>query len=207
MKVLIVTDPLCSWCWGMAPAVEEAIQSLAGDVEFDLMLGGINPQSTRPVGDYGRRLLNHIWREVAATTGQQFAFALPEGIVYNSLRPCLAVAGLRRTLGRPPFGYLHRLQQLLFVESRDVTDPALLTATADELGLPGAAVGQALADADLAAELRSEFDRARSYGTHAMPSVVVELAGQRELLAGGYVDAAMLESVVRARLERHRRPG
>lgn len=207
MKVLIVTDPLCSWCWGMAPAVEEAMQGLAADVEFDLLLGGINLHATRPVGDYGRGLLNHIWREVAATTGQQFGFALPHGMVYNSLRPCLAVAGVRRALGRPPFGYLHRLQQQLFVESCDVTDPTLLAATADELGLPGEAVREALADAGLAAELRAEFERARSYGTHAMPSVVVELDGRRELLAGGYADAAMLESLVRDRLARRCLPG
>lgn len=207
MKVLVVTDPLCSWCWGMAPAVEDAMQRLAGDVEFDLMLGGINLHSTRPVGDYGRRLLAHIWREVVATTGQQFGFVLPDGIVYNSRRACLAVAGVRRAIGRPPFGYLHRLQQQLFVEGRDITAPDLLVATADELGLPGRAVREAMADASLAAELEAEFDRARSYGTNAMPSVVVELDGERELLAGGYADGAMLESLVRGRLERYRQRG
>ena len=102
---------------------------------------------------------------------------------------------------------LRRRQQQLFVEGRDITAPDLLAATADELGLPGRAVREAMADAGLAAELEAEFDRARSYGTNAMPSVVVELDGERELLAGGYADGAMLESLVRGRLARHRQRG
>jgi len=200
MKVLVVTDPLCSWCWGMAPAVEEALGRLGDAVSFDLLLGGINVHSTLPVGDYGRRLLLRIWREVAATTEQQFGYVIPDGMVFNSTRPCLAVAGLRQELGRPPLGYLHRLQQRLFVEGQDITDPKVLTGTALELGLSTDVVAAALDDADLAAELVREFSDSRSYGTNALPSVLLEEDGERRLLAGGYADAPMLESLIRAQL-------
>lgn len=200
MKVLVVTDPLCSWCWGMAPAVEEALGRLGAAVTFDVLLGGINVHSTLPVGDYGRRLLLRIWREVAATTGQRFGYVIPDGMVFNSTRPCLAVAGLRRALGQPPLGYLHRLQQRLFVEGQDITDPETLTATATELGLSAEVVAAALDDTDLAAELAQEFSVSRSYGTNALPNVLIEDQGERRLLAGGYADAPMLESLIRARL-------
>jgi len=200
MKVLVVTDPLCSWCWGMAPAVEEAVARLGNAVSFDVLLGGINVHSTLPVGDYGHRLLLRIWREVAATTDQQFGYVIPDGMVYNSTRPCLAVAALRRALDRPPFGYLHRLQQRLFVEGQDITAPELLTATAAELGLSADIVAAGLDDPTLAAGLAREFSDSPSYGTNALPSVLVEDHGERRLLAGGYADAPMLESLIRARL-------
>lgn len=200
MKVLVVTDPLCSWCWGMSPAVEEASARLAGEVEFELLLGGINTRSTRPVGDYGRRLLRHIWREVRDTTGQSFSFNLPDGMVFNSTRPCLAVAALRRATGRAPFGYLHRLQQLLFMEARDITDPALLATAATEFGVDAGVIRDGLADPDLTAALQTEFDGARRYGTQALPNVLTERGGERTLLAGGYADADMLEALIRARL-------
>ncbi len=202
MTVLVVTDPLCSWCWGMSPAVEEAAARLAPEVRFDLLLGGINTTSTQPVGDYGRRLLLRIWREVQATTGQSFGFVVPDGLVYNSTLPCLAVAALRRETGRPPFGYLHRLQQLLFVEGRNTNDADLLAGTAVEFGVAAATVRRAFDDAALRDSLRAEFAGARVYGTQALPSVVVEVDGARSLLAGGYADADMLEALIRDRQAR-----
>jgi putative protein-disulfide isomerase len=199
-RLLVVTDPMCSWCWGMSSAVEGAAQTLAGDVAFDLLLGGINTSSTRPVGDYGGRLLMRIWRDVHATTGQAFSFRLPEGLVYNSTRACLAVAAVRRKTGKAPFGYLHRLQQLLFAEGRNTGDPELLARTAEEFGVPAAVVRAGLDDPRLQDQLRAEFAGARIYGTQALPNLLLEVDGRRRLLAGGYVDAAMLVSLVRGAL-------
>ena len=34
LKALIVTDPLCSWCWGMSPAVEEFVYSYGNPNSF-----------------------------------------------------------------------------------------------------------------------------------------------------------------------------
>lgn len=201
-SVIVVTDPLCSWCWGMAPAVEEASHQLAGEVTFELLLGGINTHATQPVGDYGARLLRHIWREVQATTGQAFSFVVPDGLVFNSTPACLAVAAVRRATGRPPFGYLHRLQQRLFVEARDITNPAVLADTAQEFDVRARVVHDGLADAALRASVRAEFEGARRYGTNALPSVLIEIAGERSLLAGGYADAAMLVGLIRGRTGR-----
>lgn len=205
VKVLVVTDPLCSWCWGMAAAVEEASARLADVADFGLLLGGINIRSTQPVGDYGRRHLLHIWRDVQATTGQSFGFVVPPGMVYNSLQPCLAVAAVRRSLGRPPFGYLHRLQQMLFVEGRDINQPRLLADTARDFAVPPDAVAHAMGDNGLRGDLSREFAAARSYGTQALPAVLVEDNGERRLLAGGYADADMLEALVRANGRAQRR--
>lgn len=202
MKVVVVTDPLCSWCWGMAPAVEVAADRLGDAVTFDLLLGGINTHATQPMGGYGRRLLRRIWDEVAATTGQRFGPGPPEPFCYNSTRPCLALAGLRRATGRPPFGLLHRLQQRFFVEGQDITAISVLAATAGEFGYREAALRRDLEDPALLAALRAEFDGARGYGTQALPSLLIETpgcqGGERRLLAGGYVDAETLEAMVRS---------
>jgi putative protein-disulfide isomerase len=198
--VIVVTDPLCSWCWGISAAVEEAAARLAGEVAFDILLGGINTHGTQPIGDYGRRYLAHIWREVKATTGQPFAFIVPDGMIYNSTLPCLAIAAVRRETGRSPFGFLHRLQQLFFAQGVDINDATLLARTAEEFGVPAPVLREGLADPELLAGLQAEFENSRIYGTQALPSLLVEQAGERRLLAGGYADAATLEAMVRARL-------
>jgi putative protein-disulfide isomerase len=199
-RVVVVTDPLCSWCWGISAAVEEAAARLAGAADFEILLGGINIHGTQPIGDYGRRYLMHVWREVHATTGQPFAFMVPDGLVYNSTLPCLAVAAVRRATGRPPFGYLHRLQQLFFAQGMDTTDLTLLARTAEDFGVAADALRAGCADPALLEAVRVEFGSCRSYGTQALPNLLIDARGNRRLLAGGYADAATIEAMVRARL-------
>ena len=196
-RVLIVTDPMCSWCWGMSEAVEKASVELRDDVEFDILLGGINTHGTQTIGEFGERHLLSIWREVHATTGQEFGFRLPASFVYNSTLPCIAVEALRRFIQRPPFGYLHRLQQCLFVQGLNINDRLLLRQVALEFGMVKVEFDAALEDRELHDLVSAQFESSRGYGTNALPSVVVESDDDRRLLLGGYADAEMLVAQIR----------
>lgn len=197
-RVILVTDPMCSWCWGMAAAVEEAAHALADEVPFDLLLGGINTHGTQPIGEYGRRHLLHIWREVRATTGQDFGMVVPQGMIYNSTLACVAVEAVRRRHGRPPFGYLHRLQQCLFVEGRDISNADVLARVAEEFDWAAAEFLEALTSTELRSRVQSQFASSRSYGTNALPNVLIEQQGRRRLLFGGYADSATMIELIRA---------
>lgn len=199
-RLVLVTDPMCSWCWGMTRDVESAMATLADTVHFDFMLGGINPHSTLPVGDYGRRLLRKLWADVEATTGAPFSGRFPDSYIHNSTLPCLAIEAVREELDVVPFGFLHRLQEQFFIEARNINDLELLCATAGEFGWPDAVIRNGVNSERIRSRVQFQFDNARSYGTSALPSVLLENAGKLTLLAGGYVDAHMLCSLVQARL-------
>ncbi|MCB1683435.1 MAG: DsbA family protein, partial [Pseudomonadales bacterium] len=188
----------CSWCWGMSAAVEEAVHILTGEVAFDLLLGGINTHGSQPIGEYGRRHLLHIWREVRATTGQEFGMVVPRGLIYNSTLACIAIEAVRRRHGRPPFGFLHRLQQCLFVEGRDISRADVLARIAEEFEWPAAEFIEALNSTELHSRVKSQFASSRGYGTSALPSVLIEQQGRRRLLFGGYADSPTMIELIRA---------
>ena len=191
-KILIVTDPMCSWCWGMTPEVDRARAVLPE--AFDVLMGGINVHGTQPIGEFGREHLMGIWREVQATTGQAFGFKLPTPLIYNSTLPCIAVQAVRQVLGVPPFDYLHRLQARFFVEGVDINDLETLAATAQDCGVNAEAFLQAAGSEQVRAAVRFQMSTSRDFGTNALPSVLGEQGGKRRLLAGGYLDAeALLE--------------
>jgi protein-disulfide isomerase-like protein with CxxC motif len=184
----------------MAGAVEEAAHELRDEVEFDLLLGGINTHATQPLGEFGQRHLLKIWREVHATTGQEFGFRLPDDFVYNSTLPCIAIEAVRRCIQQPPFGYLHRLQQCLFAEGRNINDGQLLGEVAQDFGMTKDQLAAELADSDLQALVVEQFNSSRCYGTNALPNVLVQSTGNRSLLLGGYADSAMLVTLIRERV-------
>ena len=185
----------------MTPQIKIAAERLAGRVEFDLLLGGINTHGSQPIGDYGKRHLFKLWKEVHATTSQNFGFKLPESFVYNSTIPCIAVAAMSRCLGKPAFDYLHRLQQLFFLEGLDINQPGLLADAAQDCGWTRDGMVTALSDLNLREVVHFEFATSRSYGTNALPSVLWEGTGKRVLLAGGYVDADMLVQLIQTKLD------
>jgi protein-disulfide isomerase-like protein with CxxC motif len=176
----------------MAHEFRLAQERLAGRAAFDLMLGGINTHGTQPIGDYGKRFLMRLWREVAETTGQEFGFTLPEKYVHNSSLPCMAIEVVRETLGAPPFEYLHALQAEFFRHGRDINDIELLCDVAASIGVDPQRIRTRVYDPGLQERVRFQFDNANSFGTNALPSLLIERDGKLQLFAGGYVDAEML---------------
>ena len=196
LKVLFVTDPMCSWCWGMAADIERVRRSLGARVVFDLVMGGINTHGTQPVGAYGRSRILSLWEAVAATTGQPFGMTLPGSYVHNSTQSCVAVEAVRQATGEAPFGYLHDLQERFCCEGEDVTDIAVLRDRAAAHGVARSHFDALFSAPETLARVRFQFDIARSFGTQALPSVLIEQDGDTRLLAGGYVsDEVLLEQL------------
>jgi len=184
----------------MAGAVEEAAHVLRDEVTFELLLGGINTHGTQPIGEFGRRHLMKLWQEVHATTGQPFGFKLPDEFIYNSTLPCVAVEALRRRSGVAPFGFLHRLQQCLFEEGRNIGTSEVLDWAAGEFGWAPGEMGTELEDQILHRLVSDQFDSSRRYGTNALPNVVFEDENGRRLLFGGYADSGMMVHLIREAL-------
>lgn len=185
----------------MSTAVEEAAHHLRDEVAFELLLGGINTHATQPIGEFGRRHLLHLWREVSATTGAAFGYRLPDEFVYNSTLPCIALEALRRKTGTAPFGFLHRLQQCLFEEGRNTTTVEVLDWAAREFGWAPGELAAELEDDALKAVVRRQFEGSRIYGTNALPSVLIGSADERRLLFGGYADSDMIVDLVRQAID------
>lgn len=202
-KVLVVTDPMCSWCWGMAPAIQQARQTLAGAVSWDAALGGINLDSAKPVGRYGTARLMDLWHEVSETTGQHFAGRLPEGLVYNSGSACRAVEALRRLAPELALNYVHALQRAFFVDGEDPGQHGVQLAVASSLGVDPGALQPLLGSELVRAALARQVATSRTYGTQALPNLVFSAGGgaQGTLLLGGYADAPTIVTAVRKALE------
>jgi hypothetical protein len=112
----------------MSSEMTRAMALLDEEFDFDVVLGGINVDSTQFVNEFGRARLADIWRRVTEVTGTTFGPGLPAGdFVYNSTRACVAVEVVRELTGRavrvsaPAAGSI-------FLGAEDVTNPALLIA-------------------------------------------------------------------------------
>ncbi len=187
----------------MAPEIERARRDGAAEFDFDCLLGGINVGSTHPVSDFARARLADVWRRVVSVTQARFGEGLPGGdFVYNSVPACVAVEAMREVGDAPPFDFLHRLQTRFFVDGVDVGNESVLAREAVAAGANEARFLAAFRSPTTMARVRAGFEVAKAFGTTALPSVQVAVAGKRGLVAGGYVDAPTLLESVRGHLRR-----
>lgn len=199
-RVVVVTDPMCSWCWATKPHVEAAMRKWGGEVAFDFILGGINTDATQPIGEYGIARLDALWHQVTAVTGQTFSHRYPDGCIYNSVLPCHAVEAARDILGEPPFDYLHRVQELFFVDAANVNDRGVLAQAAGELGMEPKDFASRIDSKEVAARTRWNFSARHRYGANALPSFLFGQGADLALMAGGYIDTEFLGAEIEARL-------
>lgn len=135
--LIYFSDPMCSWCWGFAPTMA-AVRERYGDIlPVRLIMGGLRPGTTEPMGEDGKAGIRRYWAGVAEASGQPFDYAFfdREGFVYDTDPAARAVVIVRRHRPDQALPFLARCQRAFYAENRDVTDAVVLADLAAEFGL------------------------------------------------------------------------
>jgi len=168
MKLHYLFDPLCGWCYAVAPLVDaaRAVPDLPVSFHAGGMLAGTNRRAISPQWrDY---VMPHDLR-IAGLSGQPFGAAYFDGLLrdttamMDSEPPITAILAAQALDGRG-LDMIHRLQRAHYAEGRRIADHDVLVVLAAELGLDPQA-------------FEAEFDRAAGKTTRE------HIAASRALLA------------------------
>jgi putative protein-disulfide isomerase len=186
-EVIYVGDPMCSWCWGLAPSLHEI--SKRNDVEMRVVVGGLRPgPSAETLDDRMRAVLAHHWDKVAAVSNQPFdhAFLDKSGWVYDTELPAIAVTTMRQRAPLETLRFFTDLQRAFYADGVDITD----------LGsYPELISGYDVENDEFLAEMTSpeartrawnDFAEARELGVLGFPTVLLRVEGGTQLLSRGY---------------------
>ena len=199
MKELIyVADPMCSWCWGYQPVMEQVYEAI-GDLPVRYVMGGLARDSDEPMPAETQAYVQDQWRKVTAETGASFNWDFweacrPRRSTYPACRAVIAASFQERT--RDMF---EAVQRAYYQEARNPSDLETLSAVAGEIGLD---VGRFAADVvSGAAEqvLQDGFALRRSINANSFPSLVARTdAGQTVWLTKGYAEPATVMGQLRS---------
>jgi len=178
-----IHDPLCGWCYGAAPLVRVARDTLAVQAHGGGMMAGA---ARRPVTPELRQFVMTHDRRIAQASGQPFGPGYFEGLlrdndaVLDSAPPITAVLAADELAGAG-LDMLARLQQAHYVEGQRIADVAVITRLAAELGMDAEAFGSAFQRLQGAAT-QAHIDQSRALlarvGGHGFPTFALEQAGR-----------------------------
>lgn len=197
-ELLYVGDPMCSWCWGIAPELDH-LTATRSDLPLRIVVGGLRPgPNAAIVDDRMAATLGHHWEAVSSRSGQPFDRSLLEkrGWVYDTEPACRAVVVMREldeTLAWPLF---KRLQHLFYAEGVVISDISVYEGIVDEFGVDSRAFLDAFRSEAAVKQTWRDFATARNWGITGFPTLVARDGDRGHLVAAGYQTAEVIAAAL-----------
>jgi putative protein-disulfide isomerase len=179
IQLIYIHDPMCSWCWGFRPRLEQLLDHLSPQVAVTRLLGGLAPDNDQPMPVEMQRHLQGTWQRIAERIpGTRFNFDF-----WEQCRPrrstwpaCRAVIAARRLDPAMESAMIDAIQRAYYLEARNPSDADTLVALARQLGLDGERFAALLDAAQTRTMLDDEITAARSMGADSFPSLRLRIA-------------------------------
>lgn len=176
-QLLLATDPICSHCWAMEPALRRFLYLYASNVGVTHLYGGLLPGWDGFQDSGGIRQPADIpphWMEVAERYGQPIDPSVwLNDPLSSSSPPSVAAHAVRALAPDREEDYLRRMRQALFLEARNIARPEVLVSCAVDIGLDQAQFQRALNDPASEAAFAADLEQKRTLGIRGFPTLIV----------------------------------
>ena len=173
-EIIAVLDPMCSWCWGFEPVLEELQKTLPKDTKLSLILGGLRSKGDQEWNDTFRSFLKEHWTNVQSQTQQKFnmSFLDKEAFEYDTEPACRAVVVVRELDDRKQFSFFTALQKAFYQDAKDISSTDVIKKIVEEEGIEVEVFMNLFESQEMKDKTKSDSYKARSMGANAFPSLV-----------------------------------
>jgi len=206
-EFVYVGDPMCSWCWGFAPVLDELQRAFT--IPIRLVAGGLRPgDAAEPLNDRMRGTLAHHWDQVAARTGQPFDYKVLErdGWVYDTETADTAVVTMRELNPKETLSFFFKVQRAFYADGIDVTDPSVYRGLVEGFDIDPDLFMKSLNSPEMRERTWADFNEARQLGVNGFPTLLLDEGDRMVTAAPGYVPAESLVPAIREWLNAQHAP-
>ena len=186
---LYFADPMCSWCYGFGPVVNELVQRFDGRLGLRVVMGGLRAGQAEPMRDKDRDYIRGAWAQVHDASGRPFdpAFFARERFTYDTEPACRAVVTMRRLDPQRTLSFLDQVSSAFYAANCDITNADVLADLAAETGVDRATFFAELTSPTNRDETVQDFLMAKQSGVEGFPLLAAgsEVTGYA-LITHGY---------------------
>lgn len=208
LRLDIVSDTICPWCYVGKRQLARALPSLADEgfqfaiawrpfqLNPDMPIEGVSRREYR-TAKFGSWERSQALDAQVAAAGAAVGLTFRQDLMQRTPNTVASHALLRLALDQGVFALQDQLAQTLFVayftQGQDIGDPAILAAIADRAGITDAE--STLNDPASLSAVRAEESAARRLGLNGVPSFILE---GHFLFSGAQPAAAMAQALRQA---------
>lgn len=197
-KLIYVGDPMCSWCYGISEELMSTLSQLDGQVETELVVGGLRAGGGEEWTAEFRSFLRHHWEDVAKASGQPFGFELLEQpqFDYDTEPSCRAVVAVHSMDSSKQFAFFKEVQKKFYLHGQDPKLVAFYESVCKDMDLDFQVFAQKFKSLEMSSATKDHFARSRELGVNSFPTILLEVDGQRHVIARGYATADQMVAAI-----------
>jgi putative protein-disulfide isomerase len=195
-------DPMCSWCWGFKPVLEQVDREYP-ELRRVTVMGGLRGESDQPMSDELAKLVQAAWLRIEQTTGQPFNHALwrKHRPLATTLPACRAVLAARLLDAQREWPFMVGMFQAYFTRAMDPTRRETHLDVAAREGLDVESYGAKLDSPEVEHALQRDLLLTRRFGITGFPTVVLSLGKDHYLVSPGYQSIEGMRRAINAAYE------
>ncbi|MDH3503176.1 MAG: DsbA family protein [Nitrospirota bacterium] len=197
-SLIYVVDPMCSWCWGFSPVIEDVARRYRDQVTIELLLGGLRPGNVERFDEQRRAYILSHWHAVHERTGQAFNFEFqPEpSFTYDTEPPSRAVVVVRQLAPDKEFVFVKSVQEAFYVKNANVTQEKILADLASAQGVDRGQFLEWFNNPAIKQSVWQEFDQVRQLGVSGFPTLLGQCGNDRITFTHGYQPTGVLVPMI-----------
>lgn len=188
-EIIYIGDPMCSWCWGISPALLKLRDHYRKqEVGYRIVVGGLRPGGGEPWNEEMKNFLREHWGHVTAMSGQPFGYELmdKEEFNYDTEPSCRAIVAARPLIQDREMEFFEEVQRKFYVDSENPGDLRYYQSICEKFDIDFPTFSSRFEDEEVRYETRNEFMLNRQWGVQGYPTIVLLHKDQLFLIAHGF---------------------
>lgn len=198
-EIIYVGDPMCSWCWGISPALIQLRDHFAKEkIGYRILSGGLRPGGGDAWDEEMKNFLKEHWGHVTEKSGQPFGYDLfdLEDFNYDTEPSCRAVVAARPLVKEKEMEFFEEVQRKFYVESQDPSKATFYTSICDKFGINYGDFLARFESDEVKQETMLEFQLNRQWGVKGYPTVILLKNDQLHMIAHGFATFDQMKDIV-----------
>ncbi|MCW3463764.1 DsbA family protein [Chitinophaga nivalis] len=201
MRFIYVYDPLCGWCYGFTPVVQELQQRSNSDMTFDILSGGMIIGDNRHPFSHMAAFIQREHTNVEEMTGVRFGNAfleklLPSAEIMDSERPAVALTVFKEYQPENAISFAHDMQVALNYHGQSLNLDSTYKTLVKKFGLPEDEFINRLHDEHYRYATQQEFQLVQHWGITGYPAAILDTGKQLYLCARGFTTLERLQQTI-----------
>lgn len=191
ISIVVYSDYVCPWCYMIHASLEQVREEVPLNVEwrsFELQPEEVGPPDEAALAEKQKQI-DSFWPTVERVAREEYGLELKPGRLGVDTRLAHIGAKVARDLGRGD-AYRAKVFETHWIVQKDISDPAVLTEIATEIGLDAEAFRRGLADEERQAEVLGEELGAQQVGIRGVPALIID---NRYLISGARPPKQLIE--------------
>lgn len=191
MKLIYIYDPICGWCYGFTPVIQQLQAQFKGEMSVEVLSGGMLLSANRRPASAMFNYIKEAHKQVEATTGITFGQPFLEQYlrsddVMDSEKPSIALTVFKHYQPDHAVNFAHDMQVALNLEGKSLNDDQTYRELLQKYNIPAEQFLQRMQEDDNKYATHQEFNIVQQWGITGFPAAILEKDEELYLIARGF---------------------